>query len=291
MQHVVDEKTSSSPNRLLQSSFTASPFLQRRSHLLTRAVSNADLDQPSAGGSVVRSRSFNNFSRLVKCKEDLPAPFRRAFTLHQKPALCSVRNSLYCSVQDVVGCRKPATLPRDLAEKNKKTYSKYSRSRGKYSTSETFRQKSGWFRPSIQIVLSKKLRMSVDSMMMIGISLFYFQHKKHKQKRYIGYCDNLCNDLVFMISSLYEKEEDDLNPLEMQLIMHHPNVDDWKVRAWKVMNPENLYVEHCQLIIQYETLQPKGLNEKLNFRSKEDWTAFCYWYTQHKKQLPKKRLR
>ena len=78
-----------------------------------------------------------------------------------------------------------------------------------------------------------------------------------------------------MMEHLFLKDDLDLSPLEVHL-KEHPSAADWSVSMF-VCQPDIVDVEWAKSILQFQSLYPKGLNEELQFHSKEDWINFIEW--------------
>lgn len=152
---------------------------------------------------------------------------------------------------------------------------------GKYPTIQAFREKSGWFRPAPDIVLSGKVFMSPQVFRTMMCGVFYFQHKFEPTKHYVGSSLKLFHHLVSLFERLYEKKEDNLNNLERELRFNTPDASDWNVCVW-ICHADDLSLEVSKHIIEHETLPPKGLNESLEFVSRKHFHAFCEWYTEYR---------
>ena len=91
----------------------------------------------------------------------------------------------------------------------------------------------------------------------------------------------LFDDLTKLFSCLYDKPDEKMSSLELELRYGSPDASQWNVRAWS--HPaDKIYLEQAKLIIQHRTLQPCGLNTEVNFFSRKDFNSFCEWYTDHR---------
>ena len=152
---------------------------------------------------------------------------------------------------------------------------------GHYSTIQAFRDQSGWFKPTPDYVLCKKMTISLQAFRGMTVGVYYFQHKFKDKKQYIGQSLNLHSDLVSLFSRLYEKKEDHLNNLEKELRYNSPDADNWNVSVW-TCHHENLAFLHTKLVVQQRTLPPNGLNECIEFNSRKHFHLFCEWYTEYR---------
>ena len=50
------------------------------------------------------------------------------------------------------------------------------------------------------------------------------------------------------------------------------------MRLVPVINPERLDLEQAKLIAHLRSVQPEGLNQSLEFHSREEWYEFAAWY-------------
>ena len=153
----------------------------------------------------------------------------------------------------------------------------------KYSSVQDFRAKSGWFRPSVERVLSDKLQLSLQAFTGFTQGTYFFQHKWEPNLKYVGWSYDIHSELIKLFQTLYDKSEDDLNPLETALRFRQPDAPSWSIRAWRIENSEVLDTEATKLIIQYRTLHPCGLNKEVRVISTSQWEAFCLWYSQQRK--------
>lgn len=119
-------------------------------------------------------------------------------------------------------------------------------------------------------------QLSAVSAKMAGV--YYFVHREHKQKGYTGKSCDAFRDLVQMFHSLYDKPEDKLNPLEVELKYNIPEANGWIIRLLSVGNPDSLNFTESWSIIFHHTLQPEGLNPKVSFHSREQFYKFAEMY-------------
>ena len=152
---------------------------------------------------------------------------------------------------------------------------------GSYPTIQSFFSESGWFQPTVDMVLSKKLSISLHVFRRMHCAVYYFQHKYDPSKHFVGKSLELYDDLTRLFSRLYEKPIEQLNSLEKELRFNSSKSEQWNVRAW-THSKEELDYEFCKLIVQRKSLQPSGLNEELKFISRKDFTKFCEWYTEQR---------
>ena len=114
--------------------------------------------------------------------------------------------------------------------------------------------------------------------------IYFFQHKFKRMKRYLGQSLNIHDDLVSLFVRLYEKKEDNLNNLERELRYSSPDANDWNISIFP-FHPEQLCLELTKMIAAQRTLPPNGLNECLEFSSRQHFNLFCEWYTEYRLSL------
>ena len=171
-----------------------------------------------------------------------------------------------------------------------------------------FRKESGWFNPTSAIVrkdscfeveviviyfsghvdlylqvMCEKINCSESDFYTLGPGIFYMFHKSKRKARYIDYAVNLPQTLCCIVNNLYKKERCDLNPLEVELKHFSPSAEQWCVKVWQC-DKNDLLLERAKMIIQYQTLKPYGLNQRLKITSKEVWEGFSKWYMESKKK-------
>ena len=176
-------------------------------------------------------------------------------------------------------------------EKNEKSDHTPGQSRhiqvGKYPTIHAFREQSGWFTPTPDFALCRKMTLSMQAFKGMSSAIYYFQHKYEETKHYVGKSNAAHTDLVTLFSRLYEKSEEKLNTLERELRFNSPDAKDWNVSIW-ACHFDNLDLEETKLIVQQRSLYPEGLNEQLNFTSRRHFNLFCEWYTDYRLKKQKK---
>lgn len=151
----------------------------------------------------------------------------------------------------------------------------------KYPDIHAFIEHSGWFKPTVDMVLCQKMNMSVKGFRRLTSGVYLFQHKFEKDKRFVGKSMQLFNHLTKLFSGLYEKLDEDMDSFERILRYSLPDAKDWNVRVWAA-HPEKVDLEMSKGIIQFQTLQPLGLNTRISFTTKNDFYTFCEWYTEFK---------
>jgi hypothetical protein len=112
--------------------------------------------------------------------------------------------------------------------------------------------------------------------------LYVFKHRFSSTKQYIGKSHNLYSEMIQMFHRLFERPENKLNPLELELKYHTPDAEGWYVRLIAVRNSEKLNLEQAKMIAQLRTVRPEGLNPSLEFHCREDWYEFAAWYKEHR---------
>ena len=75
---------------------------------------------------------------------------------------------------------------------------------------EEFIEKSGWFMPSVEGVLVKKMSMQLTAFQSTKCGVYLFIHKTELHKKYVGKSRNLCQDMVHLFHRLFEKPESEL---------------------------------------------------------------------------------
>ena len=132
-------------------------------------------------------------------------------------------------------------------------------------------------------MLSEKLGLSFETFARLGPGIFYFFHETKMNAKYIGCARRLPVTLCGIVDNLYKKEQCDLNPLEVELKHFSPSADHWIIQVWQC-DKKDLLLERAKMIIQYQTLKPYGLNQRLEITSKEVWDGFSEWYMESKKK-------
>ena len=130
--------------------------------------------------------------------------------------------------------------------------------------------------------MCEKLNCSERYFKALGPGIFYMFHKSKRKARYIDYAVDLSQTLCDIVNNLYKKERCDLNPLEVELKHFSPSAEQWCVKVWQC-DKKDLLLERVKGIIQYQTLKPYGLNQRLKITSKEVWAGFSEWYMESKK--------
>lgn len=176
-----------------------------------------------------------------------------------------------------IDIRPPMPLPHQLAPPPKLLVPV----RIRHPTTPTFLQTSGWYKPSVEQVVSDKLHSKLQSFKNLHSGIFVFQCKEPPQMAYVGKSKALRTDLTELIRGLTEKNDTSFNTLEEELRFHYPYAKQWNVRAWEYpVDQTNL--EQAKLIIKLRSLKPCGLNTELEWFSREEFDAFCQWYTQYR---------
>ena len=152
-----------------------------------------------------------------------------------------------------------------------------------------FIQKSGWFTPSVESIICNKAMLQLPVFQTMKAGVFLFQHKYDDCKKYVGKSYNLYTDLIQLFHRLFEKPEDKLSPIEMELKYRMPDADKWYIRIYPVMNPDLLNLEETKLMVKFRTVQPEGLNSELVFHSREHWYDFAAWYREFLQRKDRKK--
>ena len=77
--------------------------------------------------------------------------------------------------------------------------------RSKYPTIHDFLRGSGWFKPTVESVLSKKMSLSLQGFRRLRYGVYFFQHKYDDHLQYVGKSLSLSDDLTRLFSCLYDK--------------------------------------------------------------------------------------
>ena len=103
--------------------------------------------------------------------------------------------------------------------------------RGKYHTQKEFVEKSGWFTRSLETVLCKKM-LGCDLLALTNTKcgVYIFIHKNEEHLRYVGKSRNAYQEIVQLFNRLFEKPENKLSPIEMELKYNYPDADSWHFR-------------------------------------------------------------
>ena len=75
---------------------------------------------------------------------------------------------------------------------------------------EEFIEKSGWFMPSVEGVLVKKMSMQLTAFQSTKCGVYLFIHKTELHKKYVGKSRNLCQDMVHLFHCPFEKPGSEL---------------------------------------------------------------------------------
>lgn len=203
----------------------------------------------------------------------------------QKKQLLGVASSDDTSVFSSIDSRPPMPLPphsnRRRTRQKPSFTNKLSVMSGKYTTIQSFSSESGWFTPTVDMVLSTKLDIPHHVFRRMRCAVYYFQHKYDPTKQFAGKSLQVYEDLTQLFTRLYEKTIDSLNPLEVELRFHSSDAVLWNVRAWEY-SYETLDLELAKVIVKQKCLRPNGLNKELSVIS-SDFGKFCEWYTQERR--------
>ena len=159
--------------------------------------------------------------------------------------------------------------------------------RSKYPTVHDFLQGSGWSEPTVESVLSQKMSFSLRGFRQLRCGVYFFQHKLDENKKYVAKSLTLYDDLTRLFTGLYDKPDEKMNALELELRYKSPDAKSWNVRAWSAQTPEAADLELTKRTTQHRTLQPSGLNEEIAFVSRAHFNSFCEWYTEHRMKSKK----
>lgn len=201
------------------------------------------------------------------------------FNLQHTPVQHTPPSSRNTNIPESIDRRPPMPLPPPVSSPTPKPSACIQV--GKYPTIQAFRDRSGWFKPSPDIILSHKILVSPQVFRNMMCGVYYFQHKFQPTKQYVGSSLKLFLELVTLFERLYEKKEDKLNSLERELRFNSPDASEWNVSVW-TCHADNLSLELSKLIIQQRALSPNGLNESLDFVSRMHFNSFCEWYTEYR---------
>ncbi len=148
----------------------------------------------------------------------------------------------------------------------------------KYSSQLEFTRKSGWFSPTLETVLCKKMGNANLAAFANSAGIYHFNHMDHACKCYTAKSKIAFYDIVQMFHQLYEKPHKKLSPLEFELKYNLPDAKGWMIRLFTVSDPGLIYSEEVWHIAVHRTLQPDGLNKQLTFHSKEHFYEFAEKY-------------
>jgi len=73
---------------------------------------------------------------------------------------------------------------------------------GKYRTMMEFCEKSGWFTPSVEGVLVRKMGMQLTAFQSTKCGVYIFVHKTDPKKKYVGQSRNLSQDMNTSVSQV-----------------------------------------------------------------------------------------
>ena len=186
------------------------------------------------------------------------------------------RSSSY--VPPDINNRPPMPLPHELAPPPSRPSPPI---RIRHPTTHTFLETSGWYKPSVEQVLSDKLHSSLLAFKNLHSGIYVFQCREPPQVAYVGRSKAMRTDLTALIRGLTEKNDTSFNDVEEALRFRYPNAKQWNLRAWEF--PASLIcLEQAKLIVKLRSLRPCGLNAKLEWFSRQEFDAFCEWYTEHR---------
>ena len=134
-------------------------------------------------------------------------------------------------------------------------------------------------------VIADKVQMNVQTFSGFTQGAYFFQHKWVHELKYVGCSYDVHSELVKLFQTMYDKSEEDLNPLEAAIRFKQPDAPLWSIRVWRIDSTEQLDVEAAKLMIKYRTLHPCGLNKEVRLSSASQWETFCSWYTQQRNKL------
>jgi hypothetical protein len=154
-----------------------------------------------------------------------------------------------------------------------------------YPTIQAFYANSGWFKPTVDMVLANKLGFSLHAFRRSQNFIFYFQHKYDAKLHYVGKTYQLYDHLTRLFSRLYDKPQKLLSPLEEALRFECSDADKWNVRAWSC-TMDVLDLELAKTIVKMRSLRPCGLNRELIVLG-DCYEPFCQWFTEYRKQQKK----
>ncbi len=148
----------------------------------------------------------------------------------------------------------------------------------KYSSQLEFARKSGWFSPTLETVLCKKMGNANLAAFSNSAGIYHFHHMDHDGKCYTAKSRSAFYDIVQMFHQLYNKPHKKLSPLEFELRYNLPDAKGWMIRLYTVSDPKLIHSEEVWHIVMNRTLQPDGLNKQLTFISKEQFYEFAEKY-------------
>ena len=129
--------------------------------------------------------------------------------------------------------------------------------------------------------------MSPQCFRRLRCGIYFFQHKWDDNKKYVAKSLTLSDDLTRLFNHLYNKPDEKMNALELELRYCSPDAESWNVLTWSAETPEAADLECTKRIVQHRTLQPSGLNEEVAFVSRAHFNSFCEWYTEHRMKSKK----
>ena len=151
----------------------------------------------------------------------------------------------------------------------------------RHPTTHTFLEGSGWYKPSVEQVLSDKLHASLGAFKNLHSGIYVFQCREPPQVAYVGRSKAMRTDLTALIRGLIEKNDTSFVEVEEALRFRYATASQWNLRAWE-FPVSQICLEQAKLIVQLRSLTPFGLNEKLEWFSRQEFDAFCEWYTHHR---------
>ena len=84
-----------------------------------------------------------------------------------------------------------------------------------------FCEKSGWFTPSVEGVLVRKMGMQLTAFQSTKCGVYIFVHKTDPKKKYVGQSRNLSQDMIHLFHRLFEKPESKSSPVCTVLCICH----------------------------------------------------------------------
>ena len=147
----------------------------------------------------------------------------------------------------------------------------------KYHSQLEFMRKSGWFSPTLETVLCKKMNTQLSAVSRFP-GVYYFVHRETRNKGFTAKSKNAFYDIVQMFHQLYDKPYDKLSPIERELKYINPDAKGWVIRLLTVPDAESLDFNEAWSIVNHRSLHPEGLNPKLTFHSKEHFYEFAEKY-------------
>lgn len=111
--------------------------------------------------------------------------------------------------------------------------------------------------------------------------VYIFIHVSDPTLKYVSKSNSLYQDLIALIHRLFEKPDNKLSPLEVELKYSCPDASEWYVRVLPVVNPDLVDIEETKMMVQHRSVWPEGLNRELTFYSKNHFYAFAEWYARY----------